>query len=96
MTITRKNPVREAFSSRSTGNSDRCYYDTLGYALIAFDSVLKAYNLCLDLSDLANFTGNEGRKVVAIHNGNTGTVGHAVLSWFRMESGRYEFIGYIT
>ena len=93
-------PVREAFSGCSTGNMRGAgrtgYYSTKGYAVNAFDAELQTYNLCLDRNDLSDFHGDAGRKVVEVHDELEHCVGRAVISWFRMESGRYEFIGYLA
>jgi len=99
-TITARHPVREAFSGRSTGNtrgSGRTgYYPSKGHAVNAFDAELQTFDLCLDRNDLADFHGNEGRKVVEVHDEFDHCVGHAVFTWFRMESGNWEFIGYLA
>jgi len=71
-TIKARHPVREAFSGRSTGNargSGRTgYYPSKGHAVNAFDAELQTFDLCLDRNDLADFHGNEGRKVVEVHD----------------------------
>ena len=103
--IKANNPVREAFAGRSTGSvrgpgrNNRIhtgYYDTKGYAVHAFDTELRAFNLCLDQDDLADFPNDEGRKTVAVHDESGDEVGCAVFTWHRMPSGRYEFIGYLA
>jgi len=104
-TIKARNPVREAFAGCSTGSvrvrsrNDRIYagyYDSKGHAVNTFDDELQTFDLCLDRDDLMDFHGNEGRKVVEVHNGFDRCVGRAVFSWHRMESGRWEFIGYLA
>ena len=62
--IVRGHPVREAFSGRSTGNDQGCYYSTKGHAINAFDGELQGHDLCLDRDDLSDFYGDEGRKVI--------------------------------
>lgn len=95
-TIKVRHPVREAFSGRSTGNDQGCYYSSKGHAVNAFDAELQTFDLCLDRDDLMDFHGNEGRKVVEVHNEFDRCVGRAVFSWYRMPSGRWEFIGYLA
>ena len=94
--IRARHPVREAFSSRSTGNDQGCYYSTKGHAINAFCGELQTFDLCLDRDDLDDFHGDEGRKVIEVHNEFKHCVGHAVISWYRTETGRYEFIGYLA
>jgi hypothetical protein len=94
--IVRGHPVRVAFSGRSTGSDQGCYYSTKGHAINTFDGELQAFDLCLDRDDLMDFSGDEGRKVIEVHDEFGHCAGHAVISWFRMESGNYEFVGYIA
>jgi len=96
MTIKAKHPVREAFAGRSSGNDGGAYYSTKGHAVNAFDGELQTYDLCFDRDDLLDFTGDEGRKLIEIHDEFKHCVGRALLTWYRMPSGRYEFIGYIA
>jgi hypothetical protein len=96
MTIKAKHPVREAFADRSTGSDGGCYYGTKSRAVNAFDGVLQDYDWCLDRNDLTDFYGDTGRKVIEVHDEFEHCVGRAVISWHRMESGRYEFIGYLA
>jgi hypothetical protein len=106
-TITRNGTIRSScacrddFASCSTGNQNGSgrtgYYRTKGHAVNAFDARLQTYDLCLDRDDLMDFHGDEGRKTIAVHDEFGNTVGYAVLMWYRMDnSGRYEFIGYLT
>ena len=95
MWITANHPVREAFSGCSTGNAQG-YYSTKGHAIDAFDAELQTFDLCLDRNDFADFSEKEGRKVIAVCDKFGNEVGLAVFIWFRMESGRYEFIGYLA
>lgn len=85
--------IREAFSGRS---SSAYYYPTKGHAINSFDGILQGFDLCLDRENLIDFNGDEGRKAVDIHDEYGACVGHAVFTWYRLPSGRYEFIGYIT
>jgi len=96
MSIKRNHPVRRAFCSRSTGNDRGTYYSTKGAAIDAFDAELQAFDLCLDTEDMSDFLGNEGRKNINVCDEHGNCVGLAVFTWFRMESGRYEFIGYLA
>jgi len=95
-TIKAKHAVRTDFAVCSTGSDRGYYYSTKGHAVNAFDGVLAGYELCLDRDDLMDFHGDEGRKVIDVHNEFKRTVGRAVLSWYRMPSGRYEFVGYLA
>ena len=88
--------VREAFSDRSTGSERGCYYSTKGHAVNAFDGELQAYDLCLDRNDLSDFHGDDGHKAIEVHDKFGHCAGHALITWHRMDSGRYEFVGYIA
>lgn len=98
--IKANHPVRDAFCGRSTGSEHGAgrigSYSTKGHAVNAFDAELQTFNLCLDRNDLDDFHGDRGRKVIEVHDEFEHCVGRAVISWFRMESGRYEFIGYLA
>jgi hypothetical protein len=96
MTITRKNPVRRAFSECSTGNDHGRYYKTKGHAVRAFNAILEGFDCCLDPNDLDDFHGDEGRKVVDVYDDYQCASAKAVISWYRMPSGRYEFVGYLA
>ena len=77
-------------------NNGRGYYPTKGHAVNAYDARLQTYDLCLDRNDLDDFNGDEGRKTIAICDEFDHVVGYAYLSWYRMPSGCYEFVGYIA
>jgi hypothetical protein len=94
-TIRANHLVRAKFAEQSTCDG-ASYYPTKGHAVRAFDGMLQAFDLCLDRNDLDDFHGDEGRKVIDVHNENHVCVGRAVLSWYRMPSGRYEFNGYLA
>jgi hypothetical protein len=50
-----------------------------------------------DSDDLASFPGDTGRRTLEVFDDSTGrSVGFAVLSWYRMDSGYYEFTGYLA
>jgi len=95
-TIRAKHPVREDFAGWSTGSGRGYYYPSKGHAVRAFDSALQGFDLHLDSEDLADFYGDDGRKIVAVHDEYKRLVGWAVLSWYRMPSGNYEFTGYLA
>jgi len=93
MKLSRK--LRNAFASQSTTNN---YYATKGEAVAAFNDVLEAEGLLLDPSTTTQLYGDEGRvtpKLVDLET-ETKEEGLAVLSWYRMPSGRYEFTGYLA
>lgn len=96
MMIRAKSPIGNAFCSCSTGNGRAGYYETKGHAVNAFDGALQGYDLCLDRDDLSDFHGDEGRKIIDVHDEFKATVSRAVISWHRMPSGRYEFNGYLA
>ncbi len=87
-------PVRKAFAGHSSG---AVYYETKGSAYHAFDSALRDYGLRFDDTDFTQMPDNDGWATFGIVcNGSNVRVGYARLSWHRMESGRYEVIGYIS
>jgi hypothetical protein len=94
--ISAKHPIRGEFSEWSTGNDRGDYYRNKGLAINAFDGVLQGYDLCLDRNDLDDFHGDDGEKYIQVHDEFDRCVGYAVLSWYRMPSGNYEFIGYLA
>ena len=99
MTIKQKDPVREAFAGCSSGP---VYYETKGHAINAFDAALNEHGYRFDYADTQSLYGDEGRKLCSIiedgdyleRNGES--VGCALIMWYRMPSGRYEFVGYIV
>jgi hypothetical protein len=75
------------------------YYETKGSAICAFDAELARWGLQLDPYDLTDFTGDTGRRKIevwTVDDAHGDCVGYAVISWYRMESGRYEFTGYLA
>ncbi len=95
-TIRSKHQVREDFSECSSGNT--CY-ETKGCAIHAFESALAKYGLYFDPDNLIDMPGDNGRVMIGIYiDGSeyTKRVGCAVLMWYRMPSGRWEFVGYIA
>jgi len=92
--ISRK--CRNDFASRSSGSGDSSYYDTKGHGVDAFYEALQDYDFGFYLNDVIDFCGDAGRKVITITDEFGDESGCAVLSWYRLPSGRYEFTGYIT
>jgi len=88
--------LRNDFADKSTGNSGGKYYETKGHAINAFDGVLKEFGHTLDLNQLVDYNGDTGRANHDVLDGNGKVVGCAIFSWYRMDSGRYEFIGYLA
>jgi hypothetical protein len=95
--------LHEDFSGMSTGNNGSGYYETKGDAVRAFEKALNDHNLCFNPDDLMQMPGDEGRIDVDIwtlagpdDNYFHDCVGHALIMWYRMPSGRYEFTGYIA
>jgi len=90
--IKAKHPVRVAFAGCSSGPC----YRTKSLAINAFDGALLDYDLCLDRDDLVDFIGNFGRKIINVLDEYQHVVGRAVITWYRMPSGRWEFVGYLA
>jgi hypothetical protein len=85
--------VRNRFCDCSSRNS---YYETRGHAISAFDSALNDFGYRLADEVGNGYAGNEGRAYCDVLDGNEVVVGCAVLVWYRMPSGRYEFTGYLA
>lgn len=83
------------FAECSTGSNGR-YYDTKGNAVNAFDTRLQTYGLCLSRTAFVDYNGDDGRAQHPVCDEFGHEVGCAVFTWHRMESGRYEFIGYLA
>jgi len=94
--IKANHPVREAFAGRSTGSDHGYYYSTKGHAINAFDAELQTYDLGLSRNDWVDYNGDNGRANHQVEDEFGKVVGCAVFSWYRMPSGRYEFIGYLA
>ncbi len=82
--------VRNTFAGCSSGP---VYYHSKGAAGCAFDVALEDCACHLDSFDC---TGDEGHSIVAILDDCDTWIGWACLSWYRLLSGRYEFVGYIA
>jgi hypothetical protein len=90
--ISSKHPIREQFAACSTGSNHR-YYHTLQEGLEVFDKVLRESGLSLrSIPDCHNDTA---RALLVIEQGDE-EVGNAFFTWYRMPSGNFEVIGYIT
>jgi len=96
MTILRNDPVRNAFSSHSTGNNRGRYYGTKGEAICAFSDALKVYNLFFDHPHLTDWSEDSGRETLEVLDDKLEVVGLAIIFWYRTETGRYEFVGYLA
>lgn len=97
--------LRGEFAGCSTDGKRVGYYETKGHAIRAFEGALLDSGLCFDLNAGASgndFNGDDGRTTLTIidtfdvSNDRAEPVGRAILSWYRMPSGRYEFTGYIA
>lgn len=89
-------PVRAAFSGCSSGNGPNRYYETVNDALRAFDAALAECGYHLDCADNSAWSNDEGRNTVSIFDEDANDVGYAVIYYYRMVSGRYEFVAYIA
>lgn len=86
--IKSRDKVREAFA----GCSD--YYESKAEGVCAYDAALEGCGYHFEWVDCP---GDSGSAVVPIYDDSYDIVGHAYISWYRMDSsGRYEFVGYIT
>jgi hypothetical protein len=102
-TIRARCQLREDFAGMSTGNNGSGYYESKGEAVRAYEKALNDYDLCFNPDDFMQMPGDEGRISVDIWTMNGADddyfhdcVGSALLMWYRMPSGRYEFTGYIA
>ena len=88
--------TRNEFAGRSTGTDRTGYYSTKGHAINAFDGALAGSDCHLDREAFVDYNGDTGRANHPICDDDKHVVGCAVLSWYRMPSGNYEFTGYIA
>jgi len=104
-TIRSGHAIRNDFSECSSGNGPWTYYDSKGAAIRAFEAVLDGYGLCFDPDDFFDMPNDDGRVTIDIYTAvatwgesdeKGDRVGIAILMWHRMESGNYEFVGYIA
>lgn len=93
MRISKK--LREEFSSVSTGSK---YYETKGHAIQSFERVLASHSAPDNQLEFAPFDmpNNHGATVADIVDETGARQFSAYLSWYRMPSGRYEIVGYIS
>ncbi len=98
-TIKRNDPVREVFAARTTNGKDIGYYCCKGDAIRAFEDALTAFGYCFANDSCYGWAGDSGRQFcnICAGSGEYGpVVGVALITWYRMPSGRYEFTGYIA
>jgi hypothetical protein len=92
------NKTRCAFyrdiADRSTGPGP--YYETRGHAVAAFSDVLGQYGYTFDEMDPPQLPGDNGARAYPYFDETNTLAGYIYLAWYRMPSGRYEVIGYIT
>lgn len=96
MKISKK--LRNNFADCSTGSAGGKYYESKGEAVNKFDSVLNDYGFELDSEPFNDYNGDEGRachNILVSDSERKVVAGIAYFFWFRMDSGRYEFIGLI-
>lgn len=86
--ITRKlSAARKALSRLAT------YHATLTDAILAVEDAVKAAGLTLNPDDTGGlYCGEEGRATWGI----VGTPRTVLFSWYRMQSGRFEQVSYIS
>jgi hypothetical protein len=99
MTILRNDPVRERFAGCTTNGKSVGYYGCKGAAVSTFESALREFGYCFAHDVAYGWANDDGRMTCRICKdgdewGNS--VGCALISWYRMPSGRYEFTGYIS
>jgi hypothetical protein len=94
--IKAKHPVREAFAGCSTCPGCAPYYATKGEAVSAFDAALRDHGFRFDEREFINYPGDDGRVTPAVCDEEGNCIGLALLTWYRMPSGRYEFTGYLA
>ena len=101
--------VRNAVCSCSTGsesshfhpgsNFRTGYYPTKGHAINDVDAALQAYDFCIDRNELGEanrFAGDEGRETFTVRDDHGKDAGQLVCVYYRMNSGRYEFVTYAS
>jgi len=82
--------LRDDVAKLSSGR----YYETKGAFINALTEVLDAHGL--QLETWANCPGDEGRATWLLSHDGVEIDTCAFCTWFRMPSGRYEFIIYLT
>ncbi len=96
MIMARDKAVRNDFAGCSTGSGDSGFYKNKGYAIDAFEVALDGHGYHFSRGQFVNFDGEEGRRYKDICDDFGAVVGSAVITYYRMPSGRYEFLGYIA
>jgi len=86
--------LRREFANKSTANGN--YYPTKTHGISAFEEVLKTASLSFDHEEWNDFGGDEGRRTLTVCDCCRHPVGKAMLSWYRMPSGAYEVVAYLT
>lgn len=92
-TIPAKHPVRERVAGCSSGPK---YYFSKGEIIDTLNRAVSPYALELEPDDCIDMPNNDGHKIIGVNNANGRCVGNVWVSWYRMPSGRYELIAYIT
>lgn len=105
LTITSKHPVRAAIANLSSGNR---YYDSKGQALGEVERVLNDHNLELAYQGCDGCPGDSGyftfplRTVsdacIVCEDCDKGgdVINGIAFSWYRMPSGRWEIVVYVS
>lgn len=94
MPVAAKNPIRKAVADCSG------YYETKGDAVRAVNDGLSAYGY--QLVDCDDYHGNFGLNIVPFFSEHDDSsdcdnpFGYVSFSWYRLESGSYEFTVYVT
>lgn len=91
--IKRNSPIRKAVAEKSD------YYDNKAEAIKALDAVLAPFGFGTDSAELPGNAGSTLLAVVDVEEAGFGmadTNAFINCSWYRMESGRYEFTFYVT
>lgn len=89
--------IRNAFAAQSSGAT----YLTKGEAVRRFEAQLPS-NVTLRTEDVNAWHGDAGRQladIVAVDDRGEETdevVGHAAFTWYLLESGRWEIVGYLA
>ena len=97
MNITQKHPARLAVANLSTGNQPNQYYDEVSHWWERLLAALLEHNLepvCIDCPQVYN---GEGAAHVTLQTiGGIEVDSRLRWTWYRMPSGRWEIISYLT
>ena len=91
MTIKKK--LRNRIADLSSGP---VYYDEVSDWHVLVKYVLRDFGLSFRRDQTPDIHGNEGRGLLAIEDEFGVTVSHLCFTWYRMQSGRWEIINYLT